>query len=589
MIQGLVLVNKLFIILSILLISSTAYGVTVSTKGDLETALAAASPGDTIYITDGTYDDFCSQASPLNITVSGTSGNQITIAPETSGGVTFTGNFNLNIGATGQETQGDYISIKNFKFSNIDTAGLSLKVIYVYGDNAVIENSLFENCAGPSGIGSIIRVFGESVDSEINRCSFTNWSYAEAITFLGANDNNPHIHHCYFTHPIVGNHDSAIYVGNDYINYDVNLICEYNLFYQCLGDAETISNKSDENTYRYNVFRNGESLTLRRGDDCIIDSNYFYSNPNNAIRVWGQNHDIINNYFVSPGITAILARVGTGDYAQIVNLDIINNTIVDADPYYAIWIGYGTGTAPNGINIKNNLIDQSVGTIIKYESGTNITWTTNLLYNNGTATYFSGIADPGAPGVTKAVTNLVQGTYIKRLSASSTNAIELGTVDALISDDIDAGTRDVSTPDIGCDEYGADGGLFPIFDNYVGNDWAAPTFPSSGPSGTIACGPVLVTVNTSETANVRIGTTDEGSYAAMPADSMDSTDATSHTLTLSPACDATYTYYAYAIDPYGNPAGPETITFTLDTGDPPDPAPSNTGSNSGGGGGGGSY
>jgi poly(beta-D-mannuronate) lyase len=53
-------------------------------------------------------------------------------------------------------------------------------------------------------------------------------------------------------------------------------VVEENLFEKCDGEIEIISSKSCENIYRGNTFRDSEGcLTLRHGNRCTIDGNYF--------------------------------------------------------------------------------------------------------------------------------------------------------------------------------------------------------------------------------------------------------------------------------------------------------------------------
>jgi len=91
---------------------------------------------------------------------------------------------------------------------------------------------------------------------------------------------------------------------------------------------------------------------------------------------------------------------------------------------------------------------------------------------------------------------------------------------------------------------------------------------------------------TSETANCRISATDEA-YASMDADSVTNTDSTTHSDVESFACDASYHRYVACVDPSDNETAARTdISFSIDTGAPPDP--STVGSSTGGGSSGGS-
>src|SRR5438876_7357684 len=50
----------------------------------------------------------------------------------------------------------------------------------------------------------------------------------------------------------------------------------HNLFDRCDGELEIISNKSCENTYRYNTFLDCAGMfTLRHGNRCLVEGNLF--------------------------------------------------------------------------------------------------------------------------------------------------------------------------------------------------------------------------------------------------------------------------------------------------------------------------
>ncbi len=119
----------------------------------------------------------------------------------------------------------------------------------------------------------------------------------------------------------------TIRVGNSsLINTDLNTTVEYNAFYHAIqavdggladhpGEPEMISNKSRNNTYRYNTILNGYGhLCLRQGDYGVVQGNYFLAggaydaNGNivltetrnsamGGVRAFGFGHVIANNYF----------------------------------------------------------------------------------------------------------------------------------------------------------------------------------------------------------------------------------------------------------------------------------------------------
>lgn len=73
-----------------------------------------------------------------------------------------------------------------------------------------------------------------------------------------------------------------------------------NLFEECNGEVEVISNKSCENVYEGNVFRNCQgTLTLRHGNRCRVAGNAFFGNGRphtGGIRIIGEGHRVIGNY-----------------------------------------------------------------------------------------------------------------------------------------------------------------------------------------------------------------------------------------------------------------------------------------------------
>src|SRR5205085_451321 len=64
---------------------------------------------------------------------------------------------------------------------------------------------------------------------------------------------------------------------------------------------EIISSKSCENVYRFNTFLDcAGMLTLRHGNRCLVEGNFFLGHHKHGaggIRVIGEDHKIINNYF----------------------------------------------------------------------------------------------------------------------------------------------------------------------------------------------------------------------------------------------------------------------------------------------------
>ena len=116
-----------------------------------------------------------------------------------------------------------------------------------------------------------------------------------------------------------------------------------NLFERCDGEVEVISNKSNNNEYRNNIFYKSEgSLVLRHGNYCTIDGNFFIGDDNSefmgGIRVINSGHWITNNYFYKikgkefRSALAVMNGVPKSPqnrYNQVTDAVIAYNTFVD--------------------------------------------------------------------------------------------------------------------------------------------------------------------------------------------------------------------------------------------------------------------
>jgi poly(beta-D-mannuronate) lyase len=451
------------------------------TSKKINSAIASASPGDVVIIPDGTYSSFNQIVVPRY--VDGTEANPITLKSATAGGVTFTGNSASPL----IFVQGDWWIIRDFKFidvsevGNANTHGINTRD----ATGTRVTNNYFEGFgvltdtnknSWPVWIGH----FGKGNYSRVDHNTFTE---NEAMCIVvSSTASHCQVDHNYFKDTLKdgSNGFSAIHVGGTGSSkIDLYTTVEYNVFENMSADAETISNKSSSNTYQYNVFKSiggatAHGLVLRSGDDCIIDGNYFFDVDKQNIRVHGTGHKIINNYFENPGYSAILLAEGGTNYAHVSDILIANNTIFDT-PGKGIHIGWWAGcdVKPNNLTFKNNIIKSSKGHLIRDEGHTGtFTWTANLHYATGSATYW--VNDGGGyeirSGITHANPNLQKGQYIYRLQASSTNAINKGVRDINVTTDIDKNLRDAS-PDIGCDEFSGTTIGRPISESEVGVSW----------------------------------------------------------------------------------------------------------------------
>ncbi len=454
------------------------------TAKNINSAIATAKPGDAVIVPDGTYSDLYQIVVPSDI--DGTEAKPITLKPATLGGVTFTGN---PAGARVMFIQGDWWVIRDFKFIDVSEVGdaNTYGIITKDATGTRITNNYFE------GFGVLTDTdkrswpiwIGSGGTGDHSRVNYNTFIKNEAVHIVIS----PESKHCQVDHNYLkdslqdgSNGVEGVVAGGDGSNHiDLYTTVEYNLFKNMSADAETISNKSSSNTYRYNVFNKStgdataHGLVLRGGDDCIIDGNYFFDVDKQNIRVHGTGHKIVNNYFENPSYSAILLAEGNADYADVSDIFIANNTIVNPvlRGIHIGWWGAG-GTEPKNLTFKNNIItSNAAGSCLVTDSGHTGTfvWTTNLFYATGTASEWhndGGGNEPGS-GITHANPNLQKGQYIYRLQASSTNAINKGVRDINVTTDIDVDLRDAS-PDIGCDELSGTIGR-PISESEVGVSW----------------------------------------------------------------------------------------------------------------------
>jgi hypothetical protein len=474
----------LFLLLQGIAFAWPACDSTQSTLANLNTAIAAANAGDVICITDGTYDDFSDQnGNAITLAnTNGTSGNEITVQPETAGGVIFTGAAFIYVTS-------DYWKIQGFKFSgneSYDPANITMKTIYIFGDSAdniKIVNNQFLNAAqnGSQKAGGASIYFKTEVDNiEI---AYNTWdtSYEKAILGeCGDLCDNFHIHHNHFDDFTNATKASNATIEiNGAVGSSSGGIVEYNWFRDNSQDGETYSDKLSGTIFRFNVLINSAGVVNRYGDDVTYNGNYFFNGYLNggtdtAIRIHGSGAQVINNYIENYTIGIALPD-GGGQYANIVSALIYNNTIYNSGGSVAhgMTIGdpwYGAVTAPDQVDFKNNVVEVGASQygITCYDM-TNEVVANNHLLAPGTNEWYDvdSVCARNAGFAINSDAGLVQGTYIQRLSASLTGTDISGT----FTIDIDGETR--SAWDVGADEYSAVDNISYIDEGCVGATWLA--------------------------------------------------------------------------------------------------------------------
>lgn len=376
------------------------------TPANIPTTIAC-NAGDLVTLANGTYTDKC-----ITITGNGTINNPILVQAQQAGSVKFTGSSCLKI-------YGKYITVTGFYYetvtsnpiiefrsssstlaqncrvtntaiidTNTTTDATNVKWVSLYGQNNRVDHCHFQN---KRNMGTLLVVWLESGVAAYHR--------------VDAN---------YFTRPLTHNSEEngqeVIRVGDSSTSMtDAYCVIENNVFEQCNGEMEVISNKSCQNVYYNNVFLNcNGTLTIRHGKNCTADGNYFLGTYTNSktggLRLIDSGHKAYNNYFQNLGGTnaraALCLMNGLPDspingYFPASNCIGAFNTFVNCKE--AIHIGYDDGgnntVVCENSQLANNVVNNlSSNSSVKVSSaGIGNTYSNNIFHNvSSVPSAFSG-------------------------------------------------------------------------------------------------------------------------------------------------------------------------------------------------------
>ncbi len=267
---------------------------------------------------------------------------------------------------------------------------------------------------------------------------------------------------------------------------------EENLFEHCDGDAEVISVKCSDNRLRRNTFIDCQgSLVLRHGNRNTVEECFFLCNNGKrgvgGVRVIGEGHKIINNYF--GGLTGtgfywpLVLMNGdtepgtyTASYHQVRQALIAHNTFVNCIGN-TLDIGKinGTGQLPvKDSVIANNIVvgytpvgSEDVLVMFRSEPE-NLVWQGNIMYH---ASAELGMTAPESAvrWVDPKLVRSADGVWRLAEASPAIDAAEGSYPD--VARDLDGEVRD-ERPDTGADEYlpASNGGRHPLTPADVGVD-----------------------------------------------------------------------------------------------------------------------
>lgn len=256
------------------------------------------------------------------------------------------------------------------------------------------------------------------------------------------------------------------------------------MFEETDGEIEIISNKSGNNIFRNNTFRNSSgTLTLRHGDNNLVEGNFFLGegkDGSGGVRVVGENQTIVNNYFEgldgradgAISISAAVPNSALNEYYQVRNAVIAHNTIVDVNGA-AITFDHGFGSSDRtllaeDVTIANNLIRTSLDEIFEGNEGSGWTWEGNIAFGQSLG---PKAGDAGITVVDPLLELHADGFWRPGASSPAVDGSSGDYSSFLGSLDIDGQTRN-GVFDVGADEFSTDAVVRrPLVAGDVGSFW----------------------------------------------------------------------------------------------------------------------
>jgi poly(beta-D-mannuronate) lyase len=388
----------------------------VSDAEQFQRAVKVAQAGDTITMANGTWTDVV-----LVFDARGEQDDPVTVAAETPGQVIITGSSRMGV-------RGQWLVVSGLVFRDgcpppgqtpewLAERGITQypAVMSVSGSNLRITECAFIDYNPPvepelqwRHLYYWVAMGGRDV--RLDHCYFRGQTHQAPTVNVGVSERPVRAHidtnHFAGRPPLGRNGAETIRIGySGTAHHNAHCIVERNLFEDCDGESEIISNKSCENTYRYNTFRrNSGHLTLRHGDRCTVEGNYILGEGkarSAGIRVIGEEHRVINNYISNTagfGISLYAGWVvGKIGYVQVRRLLSAFNTILNtAGPCLELgghgWDAEEHGAVmPEDCSFAYNAMSRPGETVIESRGDcTDLRWHNNMVHGSD-----PGIQDEG--------------------------------------------------------------------------------------------------------------------------------------------------------------------------------------------------
>ncbi|MFF5212347.1 chondroitinase-B domain-containing protein [Streptosporangium sp. NPDC000396] len=407
----------------------------VTSVAELRTAIDKAAPGQRIVVADGRY------SVDGDIPIKQKTG--ITIAAQTVGGVTFTGTGTFTFDRSSR------VSVEGFVFRQ--QVGLAVPA----GSTRIrIARNVFR--LNESSTAKINWLTVEGDDTEIANNTFMNkTTHGVFLQVSGPGSGMAQRvairRNHFYNHQWTGNGGESIRLGyGDKEQVPAHAVVEYNLFEKAEGDDEALSVKSSDNVVRANTILGGRrgSLTLRAGDRTTVEGNFLIGGPI-GLRIYGENHTVVNNYIAGVGTDGIVLGAGyNSTHHRATGTRLLFNTVVNSGGL-AVRVQGGANPAKDCVIANNILVRPSAGALLRLGEAENATVGGNIQWDT--------VAGPGKRDpklVQDAAGTYRLGTASPAIDASKGSYPEVKT-------DMDQQPR-ASVPDVGADERHPGAGTGPL-------------------------------------------------------------------------------------------------------------------------------
>jgi poly(beta-D-mannuronate) lyase len=381
--------KQIFIISLILLFISckqeTANIVKVANIQELDLAIKNVKPGDEIVLVNGVWKDVA-----VLFKGNGTKENPITLRAETPGEVIIEGTSYLKLG-------GEYLVVSGLYFKNGYTPSSTI-IEYRINADTIANNCKITQCV-IDGFTQLdrekqdhwVEFWGRNNEFSNNYIAGKSNPGPTIMVYLKGNEHIKNKHQIVNNHfgpkPRTGGpHGETLQIGDSGTSMTPSeLNVENNFFERCNGEVEIISSKSNNNTFKNNIFFECEgSLVLRHGNYATIDGNIFIGNDNSAfiggVRVVNTGHWIQNNYFYkikgdefrsALAVMNGIPKSPLNRYNQVTDVVVAYNSFVDCKSPWQFSVGANTD--------KSDVLPASE---IRSARPVRTIFANNLIYNN---------------------------------------------------------------------------------------------------------------------------------------------------------------------------------------------------------------